>query len=360
MILKSVIYRSFRNIGEAQLFFEPGVNLLYGENAQGKTNALEGIYLCAQGRSHRTAKERDYIRLGDEAALVRLTYEDARRTQTLELRCTRAGRKYCRKNGMPVGRMSEFIGNFRAVIFCPEHLSIVKEGPAERRGFLDTALCQTDQTYLAALQQYSTALSQRNRLISEYPFRPEPFLETQELWAEQMAQSGEILYEKRAAYLETAEKAVIDIFRDMMGEREHPRLLYKKKYTKEELLRLYTEEKDKELRAGSSQFGPHKDDFEILLNDRSARVFASQGQQKSLAVALKLAEGLISREKTGEYPVFLLDDVLSELDARRKSYILGGLEGKQAIITCCDKNDAAEFPKGRVIRVENGQYTQIR
>ena len=358
MKLDRVNYTNFRNIESAQISFCPGVNLLYGENAQGKTNALEGIYLCAQGRSHRTAHERDYIRYGAEFAKVTLWFEDGQRAQTLELRYLKNGRKYCRKNSVPVGRMSEFIGNFRAVIFCPEHLSIVKEGPGERRAFLDAALCQTDQSYLAALQKYSLALQQRNRLIAEYPFKPEPFNETQELWAEQLAESGEYLSARRAEYVEKAEGAVKAIFADMMDGGETPRLLYKKVQTKEELLVLYLNEKDKELRAGGTLYGPHKDDIEILLNDRAARSFASQGQQKSLAVAMKLAEGLLSKEKTGEYPVFLLDDVLSELDARRRAYILRGLDGRQAVITCCDESALREFPKGEIIRVTNGKYYQ--
>lgn len=358
MIIKKASYTFFRNIKEETLAFDEGVNLLYGENAQGKTNALEGIYLCAQGRSHRTAKEHDYIFYGADYAKVALEYEDRHRRQQLEIRYLKNGRKYCRKNGMPVGLMSEFIGNFRAVIFCPEHLSMVKEGPAERRSFLDGALCQTDGEYLSALQNYAKALKQRNKLISDYPFHPENFTATQEFWAEQLAENGEILSRKRAEYTEKIEQAVKEIFADMMGGSETPRLLYKRISTKEELMRAYVEDCEKELRAGVTLYGPHKDDIEICLNDRSARVFASQGQQKSLAVAIKLSEGLLSKEKTGEYPVFLLDDVLSELDARRKSYILKGLEGKQSIITCCEENAVGKTTKGKVIRVINGKYEE--
>lgn len=360
MKLEKVQYRNFRNIEEAEICFSPGVNLLYGDNAEGKTNAIEGIYLCAQGRSHRTAKERDYIRYGEEFAKVDLDYRDANRQSRLEIRYLKNGRKFCKKNGLSLKKMSEFIGNFRAVIFCPEYLSVVRDGPGERRAFMDSAISQLDPVYLSALQRFSGALLQRNRLIGEYSFRPEAFEQTGELWAEQIAESSEILSFKRAEYVEKIGKEVELLFADMTCGREKPAFLYKKPMKKEEYLRLFAENKERELRAGCTLFGVHKDDIEITLNDRSARVFASQGQQRSLAVAMKLAEGAVSRDTTGEYPVFLLDDVLSELDSTRKSYILSGLQEKQVIITCCDEKDAEKVPEGRVIRVEKGKYQTIR
>ncbi|MBO7090068.1 MAG: AAA family ATPase, partial [Lentisphaeria bacterium] len=190
MILKKAAFLNFRNIESAEISFSPGVNLLFGNNAQGKTNALEGIYLCAQGRSHRTAHEKDYIRQGGEFAKVTVDFADKLRDQQLELRYLKNGRKYCRKNGLAVRKMSEFIGSFRAVIFCPEYLAIVREGPSERRAFMDAALCQLDPVYLSALQTYAAALMQRNKLIALYPADPKPFEETEELWAEQMASAG--------------------------------------------------------------------------------------------------------------------------------------------------------------------------
>ena len=170
MILKRVRYQNFRNIASADISFSPGINLFCGDNAQGKTNALEGIYLFAQGRSHRTAKEKDYITYEQDFAKVILDYENKQRENQLELRYLRSGRKFCRKNGLALRKMSEFIGNFNAVIFCPEYLSVVREGPSQRRAFMDGALAQTDRVYLSALQKYNVALLQRNRLIAEYPF----------------------------------------------------------------------------------------------------------------------------------------------------------------------------------------------
>lgn len=360
MILKKIEYQNFRNIKEATLIFNPGVNLLYGDNAQGKTNAIEGIYLCAQGRSHRTAREKDYILYGEEFAKVTLDYADSFRDKRLELRYLKTGRKFCKKNGLAVKKMSEFIGNFRAVIFCPEYLSIVRNGPGERRNFLDSALCQLDSEYLSALQKYATALSQRNRLLSEYSFHPDAFEETGDLWAEKIAEMGEILSFKRAEYLEKVEKEVKMLFSEMTNGEERPELIYKKPMKKEEYMAQFLSGKQREIRAGTTLFGVHRDDIEILLNGKQARIFASQGQQRSLAVAMKLAEGSVSKEKTGEYPVFLLDDVLSELDDKRKRFILSGLAERQVIITCCDEKEVEKIADGRVICVEKGQYTTVR
>ena len=360
MKVNKVSYTNFRNIEKAEIVLHPGMNLLYGNNAEGKTNALEGIYLCAQGRSHRTARERDYIRYGQEFARVVLDYEDALRPRQLELRYMKNGRKFCRKNGVPLQKMSQFIGNFRAVIFCPEYLSVVRDGPSERRAFMDGALSQLDPHYLLALQRYQSALCQRNKLLASYHFDPKSFKETGELWAMQMAECGEILSFKRAEYMERVAKEVSLLFGEMTRGREKPQLLYKSPRKKEEYMELFSKMEEREIKYGASLVGIHKDEVEILLDDKPARMFASQGQQRSIAVAMKLAEGTVSFEMTGEYPVFLLDDVLSELDEGRKRFVLSGLANRQVIITCCDEKDAEKIPEGQVIRVEKGQYQTIK
>lgn len=359
MIVKNISYTNFRNIEGARISFDPGINLLYGDNAQGKTNALEGVYLFARGRSHRTAKEKDFILHGRDFACLTLEFEDVRRTQRLDVRYLRSGRKFLKKNGMPVKKSSEFIGNFRAVIFCPEYLSIVRDGPSERRAFMDGGLCQLDPVYLAALQKYNCALMQRNKLLANCRFDPNPFLLTGELWAEQMAQSGEIISFKRAEYMEQIEKEVKTLFFEMTAGAEEPTLCYKSPKKAEEFMALFESAKEREMKNGCTLVGVHKDDVEILLDGRPARIFGSQGQQRSIAVAMKLAEGSISAKITGEYPVFLLDDVLSELDDKRKRFVLSGLEGRQVIITCCDEKDAERIAGGRVIRVEKGQYQTV-
>ena len=263
------------------------------------------------------------------------------------------GKKGCVRNGIPIRKMSEFIGHFRAVLFTPEHLSIVKEGPAMRRGFLDNAISQLDPTYLLSLQRYVKILQQRNRILAEASFHPEG-LDTLDVWSMQLAEEGELLSRKRAEYVERADEKLRVIFSDMTEDREVPQLKYTGATAKEDLYKLLIGNIDREIRHGSTLYGIHKDDVGITVNRKEARSYASQGQQRSLALALKLAEGEISREDTGEYPVFLFDDVLSELDGRRKQYLMAGLSGKQVIITTCEQTG---FPENsHVIHAKGGAF----
>ena len=344
MKILSSEYYQFRNIQSSRIAFSDEINIICGDNAVGKTSAIEGIYLCAQGRSHRTAKERDFIRFGEEIASVSLSYQDKSRVQSLGITFSTKGKKGCVRNGIPIRKMSEFIGHFRAVLFTPEHLSIVKEGPAMRRGFLDNAISQLDPTYLLSLQRYVKVLQQRNRILAEASFHPEG-LDTLDVWSMQLAEEGELLSKKRAEYVERADGKLRVIFSDMTEDREVPQLKYTGATTKEDLYKLLIGNTDREI---------HKDDIGITVNGKEARSYASQGQQRSLALALKLAEGEISREDTGEYPVFLFDDVLSELDGRRKQYLMAGLSGKQVIITTCEQTG---FPENsHVIHAKGGAF----
>lgn len=358
MICKSVHYLNFRNIEGQQINFSPGTNIIRGENAQGKTNALEGIYLCAGGRSHRTVHEKEFIRFGQAMAEVGVTYEDSRRENHLVLRYAQ-NKKSCQKNGVPIRRMSEFIGNFRAVLFTPEHLSIVKDGPSLRRTFLDSAISQLSASYVSALQTYQKCLFQRNKLLQSaqkgemYGKPLNEIAPLSEVWAMQMASSGAVIAAMRQDYTDRLNMAVKTIFSDMTGGREVPEIVYQSPRTEEELFRLFTEHLDREVRIGSTLYGIHKDDLMLTINGKEARSFASQGQQRSLSLAMKLAEGEISKEKTGEYPVFLFDDILSELDSSRKAYVMGGISGKQVILTTCEE---ITYPNALVIPCKEGKY----
>ncbi|MBR6769465.1 MAG: DNA replication/repair protein RecF [Clostridia bacterium] len=338
MICKKASYYRFRNIEASQIEFSDRINVIYGDNAVGKTSAIEGIYLCAQGRSHRTSHEKDYIKFGEDYAAVSLWYEDANRKNELSILWSQKGKRQCRMNDVPIKKMSEFIGNFRAVLFTPEHLSIVKEGPAMRRSFLDNAISQLDKLYVTSLQRYAAILAQRNKIIAE-SFREPSLLETVDVWSEQLAEEAAVISKKRRIYIDRLSNYVADIFRDMTGGREVPKLVYTGEKTKEEYLSLLQNNLQREIRYGATLFGTHKDDMTIFLNEKEARSYASQGQQRSFSLALKLAEGEISKDESGEYPVFLFDDVLSELDKNRREYIMAGLSGRQVIMTTCERED---------------------
>ncbi len=359
MICKKIYYSHFRNIESALIEPEPGVNLLYGENAEGKTNALEGIYLLAQGRSHRTVHENEFIMQGSAGAVIQMVYQDAKREQKLEMRFLGKGKKVCAKNGVYLKKMSEFIGNFRAVLFCPEHLMMVKSGPAERRAFADGGIAQLDANHVVNLQRYNSILAQRNQLLKNAAIQPKAFEETIRLWSLQLAEYAEKVSIGRSEYMEKVDFHVKNIFDDMTGGKEIPSFRCRKTLSRDEYYKIFTENIDKELRAGITLYGPHKDDIEIFLNGQSARSFASQGQQRSLAVAMKLAEGEISKEVGGEYPVFLMDDLLSELDGKRSEYLLNTFVDRQVIITGCSIENVRQYAGKGLFRVEKGRYTKL-
>lgn len=352
MYCRKIKYENYRNIESAEVSFSDGVNVFIGNNAQGKTNAIEAVYYFARGKSFRGAKDRDLIRKGCERARVELEFSDSARERRHEFILSESEKRTCKKEGIVIRRMSEFIGSFRAVLFSPEHLSIVKEGPSERRNFADIALSQLYPAYVAALTRYQKILLQRNSVLKE-PYSP-VFNDTLSVLSEQLATEAAVIAEYRDAYVKKLDGKVKEIIGDMTGGVEKAELRYSEPKSREEFLRDFNGNTDKEIRAGTTLYGPHKDDILITLNGGEARVFASQGQQRSIALAMKLAEGEISRDETGEYPVFLLDDILSELDENRKSYVIRGLTGRQVLITTCEV-----IPEGaKVFGVENGRYTE--
>lgn len=374
MIAETVTYRNFRNITEAELTFTEGVNVLIGSNAQGKTNALEGIYLMAAGKSFRTPRERELVRFGETAFEVELAMRDARRDQKLFFKAYSAEsgkRRECRKNGVHLPRISELIGVFRAVLFCPEHLAIVKAGPAERRSFLDIAICQLRPAYLGALGRFNKILLQRNALLKQLS-EGEGEMSLLEILSDQLARESALIWRTRLEYLLRLDEFVKRFFEELGDDRdgpfhEVPELRFKNslKITEritemeayEHYMKLLCANTGREIAAGATLYGSHKDDIEIFLEGREARSYASQGQQRSLALAMKLGEGEISMEYSGEYPVFLFDDVLSELDPHRQQFLLSRLGERQVIMTTCTpppvKSDAA------FISVENGGYKPI-
>jgi len=357
--------QNFRNIGEAQIEFDSGVNILYGQNAQGKTNLLEAISFAAIGKSFRTSHEEDMIRFGEEFAEISMDYTDSVRRQNMTVRMMKGKRRRIEQNGVKVGKLSDIVGSFRTVLFCPEHLSLIKDGPAERRNFLDIALSQLYPVYLKSLQRYNQILKQRNQLIRKAEEDRKTFSDTVEFWTSQLAHEAAVIARYRVQYLERAREHIVSCFAEMTGERERPEAVYIGSSHREPLAYLDEAETertyfdllmshhDREIGAGTTLWGIHKDDIEIRINDRDARAFASQGQQRSLALAMKLAEGEVCSSLTGEIPVFLFDDVFSELDSARRAYLSGKIRDRQVIITTCEPFGIVG---GKMIRVQNGTY----
>ena len=375
--------RNFRNIESASVTFTEGVNLLHGDNAQGKTNLLEAIYFTALGKSFRPVKEAELIRFGEESAHVVNKFSDSVRSQTLSVRLFSGhGRRVVEQNGLKIGKMSEMVGAFRVVLFCPEHLSLIQGGPELRRNYLNVALSQLRPVYLQSLQRYNKLLKERNALLKRAPEDMATFKATEPMWSAQLAHEAALITVHRARYVKQVNDHVRACFADMMkkyevGE-ELPELSYQPtlggewleshgddpdlftdpKKLEERYLELLTTRHEREIGAGATLWGIHKDDVRINLNGRPARLYASQGQQRSLALAMKLAEGWVSAyESGGDMPVFLFDDVLSELDTHRRNYLVQEMRGRQVIMTACDPA-AADFGESvHLIRVDGGRYT---
>ena len=382
-VCNSIEIENFRNIESASVAFTPGVNLLHGDNAQGKTNLLEAIYFTALCKSFRPVKEAELVRFGAETARVVNRFSDSLREQSLSVRLfTGRRQRVVEQNGMRVGRMSEMVGAFRVVLFCPEHLSLIQGSPELRRGYLNVALSQLRPMYLQSLQRYNKLLKERNALLKRAPEDMATFKATEPMWSAQLAKEAAAVTAYRARYTEQVNEYVRVCFADMMrryeGGDELPELIYRPTLgeewmrshgddpalltdtarLEERYLELLTTRHEREIAAGATLWGIHKDDVLIHLNGRPARLYASQGQQRSLALAMKLAEGWISaRESGGDMPVFLFDDVLSELDTHRRDYLVGEMKGRQVIMTACDPA-AADFGGAvHLIRVKDGRYT---
>ncbi len=365
MECKKISIRDFRNIERAEIEFDGGVNILVGNNAQGKTNLLEAISFTALGKSFRTSHEEEMIRFGAESCEISLDFKDSVREQNITVRMMPGRRRYIEQNKVKVKRLSDIVGAFRTVLFCPEHLSLIKDGPAERRNYLDVAISQLYPVYLKSLQKYNQILKQRNQLLKHAAEDRRSFDETMEFWSRQMAQEAALIARYRVRYLKRAAEKIKLCFLEMTDEREIPEAIYAGSShgepdsyedlaeTERTYFQLLMNHHDREIGAGSSLWGIHKDDIDIQINGKSARAFASQGQQRSLALAMKLAEGEVCADICGEKPVFLFDDVFSELDASRRAYLSGKMENRQVIITTCEPFG---LTNGRIIRVENGSY----
>ena len=368
MYCKKIKVANFRNIEKAEVEFCEGVNILAGENAQGKTNLLEAIFYTSVGRSFRSAYNAQMIRFGCELADISLDFKDSKRAQNIHVRIFHDKQRQVEKNGVRVDKLSDIMGSFRAVLFCPEHLSLIKDGPSERRAFLDMAISRMYPMYMHSLQRYNSALKQRNALLKNAFNDRESFDSTVELWSSQLAAEAAVISDMRVRFIRRAEGYISKFFSEMTSDAEAPKVTYHgssgqtedeytdRKKTEQKYMSLLMSSHEREIYAGATLWGIHKDDIDITLNGKSARIYASQGQQRSLALAMKLSEGEICREEFGDYPVFLFDDVLSELDGARRDYLINRMKDKQVIITTCEPEILKNHISARKIKVREGTY----
>lgn len=364
MTLKDISLRNFRNVESCSVSFSPGINFLVGENAQGKTNLLEALYLFARGKSFRGASDAELIRFGQAGWSAELTFHDGARDQTLRYLYDGARRQRFR-NGAPVDKAGEMIGLFRAVLFCPDHLQMIKGSPEGRRNFLNVGLSQIDPEYLARYAKYQKFLDNRNALLKD-AHHGRGFDRFEFFWfCENMSEQATYIHWHRVEYLKRIEAHAARILREISSEREELTLSYESEIipkgpTYKDLNDAYdwklAKNISRECAAGYSLFGVHRDDVDVKIGGVSARSFASQGQQRSIVLALKLAEGEVARECCGSYPVFLFDDVLSELDETRRAYIFKGAEDKQIVVTSCERET---YSAKKTVTVKGGTYVPL-
>ena len=370
MICKKIELCNFRNTENESVLLDGGINVLHGDNAQGKTNLLEAIYYISLGKSFRTSRENEVIRFGESFASVSLDYESGGRDQNITMRFSDMQRKTVTHNGVKVTKLSDLVGSFRAVLFCPDHLQMIKEGPAMRRNFLDVAISQIRPIYLHSLQKYYKILKQRNQLIKNASEDRATFNSTIDFWSEQLAHEAAVITKARYEYISRSAEIISEFYgrmKDKGNIEESPEFIYQSSSKlegdalcdlsalEERYLMRLTVHYDREIAAGATLYGVHKDDLIIELNGKNTRLFASQGQQRSLALAMKLAEGEICKNESGEYPVFLFDDVFSELDSERRRNLLREISDRQVVITSCENN--IDLPNGyKNIEVRGGKY----
>ncbi len=363
MIIKKFSAASFRNIERCEIEFLPGLNLLHGKNAEGKTSVIEGIYIFSRGKSFRAREDSDLVKFGCEGFYTKIDYESYDGEESLEYSLFGKARQR-KKNGYKLKSASEMIGSFRSVLFYPDNLEIVKGGPEERRSFINIAISQCYPSYIKYYSDYKKALENRNCLLKLAS--KGGFYDFSELsaWSESMAEYASYIYIMRQEYIEKISPHAKEKMLEISEGKEKLEIVYEgdfepesldRQYVKERYKKIFSENTDKELRAGVTLYGPHRDDVKMLINGLDSRIFASQGQQRSAVLSLKLAEGEVIREISGEYPVYLFDDVLSELDEERKKYVLSSLGDRQIIITSCESDEYKGF-MANVIEVSGGRY----
>ena len=359
MYISSLELADFRNIASLHMEFSQGTNILYGENAQGKTNILESLYMLSTTKSHRGVRDRDMIRFGREESHIRSLIMKGGIDYRIDMHLRKNKSKGIAINGQRIKKASELIGILHIVFFSPEDLGIVKNGPAERRRFMDMELCQLDASYLNNLNQYNKTVENRNRLLRDIYMFPD-LKETLDVWDAQLVNFGSKIIESRRRFILDLNGIVGEIHGKLSGGREHLSLLYEPNTAAEDLEERLRFSRERDIHMKTTSTGPHRDDFSFMDGEIDLRRYGSQGQQRTCALSLKLSEIDLVKKMIGHRPVLMMDDVLSELDSGRQNYLLNTIGGIQTFITCTGLDEFVNnrFRIDQVYRVENGMCTK--
>ncbi|NLC67480.1 MAG: DNA replication/repair protein RecF [Clostridiaceae bacterium] len=371
MHIKEIKAVNFRNYSKLELSFSKDYNIIYGKNAQGKTNIIEALFLCSSGRSHRTKRDEELLKFDEENYYIKLVVDRRDMEKTIEIFYRLGERKRIKINDVYIKKNGELMGQLNTVLFSPEHMSIIKEGPSERRRFVDIAISQVKPAYFYDLQEYSRVLSQRNHLLKELKRenggKKMKLKDTLEIWNEKLAETGSRIMYERHQYIKRLNLIAKENHKKLTGGREEIEIMYVPSFyqaglpsvenIKVNFLKSVERDEEKELSAGVTLYGPQRDDIKIKVNNKNVRIYGSQGQQRTSVLTLKLSEINILRELAGENPVLLLDDVFSELDSVRQEYIIECIKDVQTFITSTDRSIYERISKNNanIYYVENGR-----
>lgn len=355
MTVKELSFENFRNLENNIIFPSDGINVIYGDNAQGKTNILECLWLFTGGRSFRGSKESELVNFDNDFSKIHLKFEARDREQEINI-MVKGGRRYAELNDVKKNYISQIVGSFCCVVFSPNHLTLIKNGPEERRKFIDGAICQIKPSYSSVLSKYHKILNERNALLKDIKYHSE-LMDMLEIWDERLSTQGAIISIERISYMKSFSEFCSEFYSGISKGIEKMDISYKLSYSnevvsdvyilKEKLQKMLIKSQQNDIYQGYTGVGPHRDDLSVMINGKNARNFGSQGQQRSAVLAMKLAEASVLKYENGEQPVILLDDVLSELDSKRQDYLLNELSEKQVFITCCESEIMAKLKEGK-------------
>lgn len=355
MVIESIELENYRNYDKLHMAFSTGTNILYGDNAQGKTNVLESIYVCATTRSHRGSKDKEIIQFEREESHIKLQLRKREVPYRIDMHLKRNKAKGVAVNGVPIRKASELFGIVNVVCFSPEDLNLIKNGPAERRRFIDMELCQLNKLYVHSLVQYNKIVTQRNKLMKDIYFHPD-YEETLDIWDMQLIQYGKEVIRYREEFVEQLNEIVVDIHSDLSGEKELLHISYEPNVKADMFEDTLKKSRQQDLKQKTTLTGPHRDDLSFVVNGIDIRKYGSQGQQRTAALSLKLAEIELVKKIVHDYPILLLDDVLSELDGSRQQHLLAGINHIQTLITCTGLEDfvSNRFQIDKIFKVIDG------
>ena len=355
MIVESLSLKNYRNYENLNLNFSNGTNIFYGNNAQGKTNILEAVYMSGTTKSHRTNKDLELIRFSEEESHISTIVRKNGISHKIDIHLKNNKSKGVAIDGIPIKKASELFGMINFVFFSPEDLNIIKNGPSEKRRFMDIELCQLNKVYLSNLANYNKIVIQRNRLLKDLYFRKD-LEDTLDIWDFQLYEYGQKIIEMREAFVERLNQIIFNIHHSFSGGKENLKIVYLKNCEKENLLEQLKINREKDLKLKTTTVGPHRDDLGFYFDGMDVRKFGSQGQQRCAALSLKLSEIELVKSTTGDTPILLLDDVLSELDKNRQNYLLNHIHDIQAMITCTglDEFVNCRFSIDKIFKVTDG------